>query len=57
MIGSPNEIEEMLQFAVEKIVRPWIEKGSMKDANQAVIDMGNGRARYKYTSVNEGNME
>ncbi|KAE8450527.1 hypothetical protein EG329_006258 [Mollisiaceae sp. DMI_Dod_QoI] len=57
LIGSPNEIEEMLQFAVEKIVRPWIEKGSMKDANQAVIDMGNGRARYKYTSVDEGNME
>ncbi|KAF2821318.1 GroES-like protein [Ophiobolus disseminans] len=51
-IGSPDEIAEMLQFAADKKVKPWIQKRSMKDANQAVIDMVAGKARYRYVLEN-----
>jgi alcohol dehydrogenase (NADP+) len=53
MIGSPGEIREMLQLAAEKNVQPWVEERPMKDANQAMIDMERGKARYRYVLVNE----
>lgn len=53
MIGSPKEIREMLQLAADRNIRPMIEERSMKDANQTLIDMDNGRARYRYVLVNE----
>lgn len=52
-IGSPKDILDMLNFAVEKGIHPFIEERPMKDANQAVIDMGNNKARYRYVLVNE----
>lgn len=52
-IGPPWEIEEMLRFAAEKNVKPWIQLRSLKDANQVVVDMEKGRARYRYVLVNE----
>ncbi|KAF2281275.1 cinnamyl alcohol dehydrogenase [Westerdykella ornata] len=52
-IGSPREIAEMLEFAAEKGIRPWVEARSMKAANQAVVDMEEGKARYRYVLVNE----
>lgn len=52
-IGSPREIEEMLQFAAEKGIKPWIEERSLKDANRAVVEMEEGKARYRYVLVNE----
>ena len=55
MIGSPGEIREMLQLAAEKNVKPWVEERPMKDANQAMIDMEKGKARYRYVLVNESN--
>ena len=51
-IGSPKEIEEMLTFAAEKGVKPWVQKKNMKDANKAVVDMEDGHARYRYVLVN-----
>jgi alcohol dehydrogenase (NADP+) len=51
-IGSPAEIEEMLQLAVDKKVKGWIETRPMKDANQAILDMDAGKARFRYTLVN-----
>ncbi|KAF2498921.1 GroES-like protein [Lophium mytilinum] len=54
-IGSPPEIEEMLKFAAEKGVKPWIQERRMKDANQAIVDMEDGKARYRYVLVNEEN--
>jgi D-arabinose 1-dehydrogenase-like Zn-dependent alcohol dehydrogenase len=53
MIGSPDEIREMLQLAVEKRVQPMIEERPMDGANQAIIDMHNGKARYRYVLVNK----
>ncbi|KAI9707947.1 MAG: hypothetical protein M1820_004366 [Bogoriella megaspora] len=52
-IGSPHEIEEMLKLAAEKKVQPWVQTRPMKEANQAVVDMEQGKARYRYTLVNE----
>ncbi len=52
-IGSPAEIREMLQFAADKNIRPWVQTRPLKDANQAIIDMAEGKARYRYVLVNE----
>lgn len=53
LIGSPDEIREMLALAAEKSVKPWVQERPMKDANQAILDMDNGAARYRYVLVNE----
>ena len=53
LIGSPGEIREMLDLAVEKGVKPWVQTRPMSDANQAVQDMIAGKARYRYVLVNE----
>ena len=52
-IGAPHEIEEMLELTAKKGVKPWIQKRPLKDANQAVVDMGAGKARYRHVLVNE----
>ncbi|KAI0798846.1 zinc-binding dehydrogenase [Xylaria sp. FL0064] len=51
--GAPWEIEQMLQLAADKKIKPWVEERPMKDANQAIIDMEEGKARYRYVLVNE----
>ncbi|CAG7956970.1 unnamed protein product [Penicillium salamii] len=53
LIGSPHEIRDMLQVAAEKNIQPWIEERPMEDANQVIIDMEEGKARYRYVLVNE----
>ena len=52
-IGSPREIRDMLQLAVDKQVRPWIKEVPMKDVNQALIDQDKGLAKYRFVLVNE----
>ena len=52
-IGAPHEIEEMLELTAKKGVKPWIQPRPMKDANKTVVDMGVGKARYRYVLVNE----
>ncbi|KAF2744510.1 putative zinc-binding alcohol dehydrogenase [Sporormia fimetaria CBS 119925] len=53
LIGSPSEIREMFELAAEKQVKPWIEERPMKDANKAIVEMEEGKARYRYVLVNE----
>jgi alcohol dehydrogenase (NADP+) len=53
-IGSPAEIDEMLQLAADQRVKPWIQKRSMKEANQAIVDLEAGKARYRYVLQNHG---
>lgn len=53
LIGSPDEIREMLDLAAAKKVKPWIQERPMKEANQAIQDMDKGSARYRYVLVNE----
>jgi len=52
-IGSPQQIEDMLKLMAEKGIQPWIQQRPMQEANQAVIDMDAGKARYRYVLVNE----
>jgi alcohol dehydrogenase (NADP+) len=52
-IGSPADIAEMLAFAVKQQIHPFIQVRPMKDANQALVDMDNGLARYRYVLRNE----
>ncbi|KAL3459360.1 hypothetical protein BJX64DRAFT_301448 [Aspergillus heterothallicus] len=56
VIGSPGEIKEMLEFAAEKNIIPWIETRPLAEVNQAIDDMGQGKARYRYVLVNEKNI-
>ena len=51
-IGSPHEIEEMLDLTVKKGVKPWIEKRKLEEANQAVVDLAANKVRYRYVLVN-----
>ena len=53
LIGAPGEIEEMLKVAVEKKVKPWVQKRPLAEANRAIVDMEAGKARYRYVLVNE----
>ena len=56
-IGSPADIKEMLQLTVDKGVKPWVQVRPLKEANQAIVDMAEGKARYRYVLVNEKNLE
>ncbi|KAG9244770.1 chaperonin 10-like protein [Calycina marina] len=52
-IGSPAEIQAMLEFAAGKQIRPWVTVRDMGQANQSVVDMEDGKARYRYVLKNE----
>ena len=52
-IGSPGQIQEMLQFAADKGIKPWVEERPMQKANETVVDLEAGKARYRYVLVNE----
>ncbi|CAK7206656.1 hypothetical protein SEUCBS139899_009460 [Sporothrix eucalyptigena] len=47
-IGAPGEVEEMLQLAAEKNIKPWVQIRPMNEANAAIVDMEAGKARYRY---------
>ncbi|KAI8622998.1 zinc-binding dehydrogenase [Xylariaceae sp. FL1651] len=51
--GAPWEIKEMLQLAADKKIKAWIQERPLKEANQAILDMEEGKARYRYVLVNE----
>lgn len=52
-IGSPAEAREMLQLAAEKGIQPWVQPRPLTDANQTIVDMSAGKAKYRYVLVNE----
>ena len=43
----------MLELSAKKNIKPWIQTRPMKEANKAIVDMTAGKARYRYTLVNE----
>lgn len=57
LIGSPAEIEEMLQLAVEKGVRSWIEVWPMRKVNQALAAFNRGQPRYRFVLANEKHLK
>jgi len=52
MVGTPEDISEMLQLAADKGVKPWIQERLMSEANQTLVDMEQGKARYRYVLAN-----
>ncbi|GAA5877088.1 hypothetical protein JCM1840_005306 [Sporobolomyces johnsonii] len=54
-IGSPKIIREMLEVAAKENVKPWIIKRPFEEVNEALSDMHNSKARYRYVLVNEKN--
>ncbi|KAF9957373.1 hypothetical protein BGZ72_001863 [Mortierella alpina] len=52
-IGDKETVKEMLQFAAEHNVRPWIEKMPMSDPNAAVKHMMGGSPRYRIVMETE----
>jgi len=52
-IGSVNEISEMLQFAADNNIKPWVTVRDMGEANKSVVEMEAGKARYRYVLRNE----
>lgn len=52
-IGSVKGISECLQFAADNKVKAWVKRYPMKEANEAVVSMEAGEARYRYVLVNE----
>ena len=52
-IGPPAEIRKMLQLAADKKIKPWVQQRPMSDANNAILDLKAGKARYRYVLVNE----
>jgi D-arabinose 1-dehydrogenase-like Zn-dependent alcohol dehydrogenase len=51
-IASPGEIRDMLDMVAKTGARFWVEKRPMSEANQAVVDMEDGKARFRYVLVN-----
>ncbi|UQC76277.1 zinc-binding dehydrogenase [Colletotrichum lupini] len=52
VIGSPGEIREMFDLVAAKGVKVWVETRPMNEANQAVLDMVDGKPRYRYVLTN-----
>jgi alcohol dehydrogenase (NADP+) len=52
-IGSPKEIREMLDLFAAKKVWTWNNNYPLKEANRAIVDMEDGKARYRIVLVNE----
>ena len=55
-VGSPDDIRQMMNLAVAKGLKPWVETRKMGEANEALIDMAKGLARYRYVLVNENDL-
>lgn len=53
-VGSPEEIRAMLALAANKKITFWVETKPMAEANKSIVDMEQGKARYRYVLVNEG---
>jgi len=56
VIGSPADIAEVLDLAARAHIHGWVQTRPMKDTNQAVLDMEQGKASYRYCLVNEKNL-
>ncbi|KAL8243651.1 hypothetical protein R6Q59_009909 [Mikania micrantha] len=55
--GSAKDIEDMLQLFSKTGVRTWNNNVPMKSANQAIVDMEAGKARYRYVLCHEDHIK
>ncbi|RSH81987.1 uncharacterized protein EHS24_008189 [Apiotrichum porosum] len=54
-IGSPAELKELMEFAAKHKIRPWVQKCSMDNINQAMADYQAGKPKYRIVLVNTDN--
>ncbi|GAB5590766.1 hypothetical protein Unana1_05666 [Umbelopsis nana] len=52
IIGSPSDIQDMLDFAAKTGVKPWIQKYPMSKVNEAIDDFRKGKPRYRFVLEN-----
>ncbi|KAJ2961271.1 hypothetical protein NQZ79_g3528 [Umbelopsis isabellina] len=52
IIGAPNEVQEMLDFAAKTGVKPWISKYPMNKVNEAIQAFRDGKPRYRFVLEN-----
>jgi len=52
MIGPPEVIKEMLEFAAEHNIEPWIETLPMSEATKALQKLHDGQVRYRIVLKN-----
>ncbi|KAK5098898.1 hypothetical protein LTS08_006277 [Lithohypha guttulata] len=57
MTGSPQDIIDMLKLFADKGVMTWNNNVPMKKANEAIVDMDNGKARYRYVLCHEDHIK
>lgn len=53
VIGSPQDLRDMLEFVTKHNIKGLIQERPMKDATKAVVDLEAGKARYRYVLVND----
>lgn len=51
--GSRQDIIDMLELFAAKGVKTWNQNVSMQEANRAVVDLEEGKARYRYVLCHE----
>ena len=52
-LGSPADVREMLAFAQEHEIAPWVETMPMERVNEAIERLRSGRVRYRIVLTNE----
>lgn len=50
--GSPGTMQEMINFAAEKGIKPWITTYKMSDVNNAISDFREGKPRFRFVLEN-----
>jgi D-arabinose 1-dehydrogenase-like Zn-dependent alcohol dehydrogenase len=56
LIGDASHVKENYELVVEKNVEPWVEERPLDNANQAILELENGLARYRYVLVNDNHV-
>ena len=47
LIGSVNEVQEMLEFSAKHDVKPWVNVMPMEEVNDAIKLVREGKPRYR----------
>jgi len=55
MIGPPHVIKEMLEFAADHNIAPWVEKMPMSSCNEGIEKVRNNNVKYRVVLCNENN--
>jgi alcohol dehydrogenase (NADP+) len=57
LIGTPEEIREMVELADRKNIQSWVNLWPLSKVNEALIAFDQGKPRYRFVLVNEKHAE